>query len=220
MKKLFVYATAVALTAGWMVSPNVASAQQQPDKAPAKVSHQVGLIDMQEVFKNYKKLTTMQKAFQEEVKATEAKFRGRLEEMKSMQEKLTGGDLTEGSPEYNKLEGSILTKQTQLETDRKVTQREFMRKEAEVYKTVYQEVETAVQKYAKAFRYTLIMRFSRQNVAETENAQELMQSINRQVVYFRPEDDITTQILEYLNNEYSKIAQDNGKDTPPKTKTR
>ena len=218
MKKLFVYATAVALTAGWMVSPNVASAQQ-PDKP--KVSHQVGLIDMQEVFKNYKKLTTMQKAFQEEVKATEAKFRGRLEEMKSMQEKLTGGDLTEGSPEYNKLEGSILTKQTQLETDRKVTQREFMRKEAEVYKTVYQEVETAVQKYAKAFRYTLIMRFSRQNVAETENAQELMQSINRQVVYFRPEDDITTQILEYLNNEYSKTANASEIEKPAtKTKTR
>ena len=217
MKKLFVYATAVALTAGWIGSPREAIAQQK-DGAP-KLSHQVGLIDMQEIFKNYKKLSTLQKAFQEEVKQTETKFKGRLDDMKTWQEKLQSGDFAEGSADYAKLEQKILTAQTGLETDRRVAQRDFMRKEADVYKTVYMEVETAVQKYAKAFKYTLVLRFNRQTVDGTDNVQELMQSINRQVVYYRGEDDITDQILKYINDEYTKTA---GKDegTAPARKTR
>ena len=104
------------------------------------------------------------------------------------------------------LEEQLVSRSTELETFRKVKQREFLRKEADIYKTVYLEVQDAVQKYAGYYKYTLIMRFNRDKVGSAENPQEIIQSMNRPVVFHRTQDDLTDPILRYLNDQYSKTA--------------
>ncbi len=206
MKKLFV-CFAVAAAAGFALAP--ASAQERPAAAPAKsaapaaaATHQIGLIDMAHVFKNYEKFKSMTEDMQADAKAAQAEAETMVEQMKAIQE--TMQKLTEASPDYTKQETQILTLQTKLETFRKVQQREFLRKEAEIYKTVYMEVQNAVQKYAKYYKYTLVLRFNRQSVDAAENPQEIITSMNRQVVHYREEDDLTDPILDFLNDEYKK----------------
>ena len=41
-------------------------------------------------------------------------------------------------------------------------------------------------------------------VGEADNPQAIIQSMNRQVVYYRGEDDLTDPILGYLNGKYGK----------------
>ena len=123
-----------------------------------------------------------------------------VEEMKLIQTKMQ--TLQDGSDDYIANEKKILTLQTNLESFRKVQQREFLRKEAEIYKTVYMEVQENVQRYAKHYGYTLIIRFNRQSVDAAENPQEIITSMNRQVVYYREDDDLTDPILDYLNKQY------------------
>ena len=123
-----------------------------------------------------------------------------------MQAQLSGGTLKEGTPEYTAIEQRIVQGATELETFRKVKQREFLRKEADIYRTVYLEVQGAVEKYARYYKYTLVMRFNRGTVQSAENPQEILQSMNRPVVYHRGEDDLTDPILSYLNGEYRKTA--------------
>ena len=41
---------------------------------------------------------------------------------------------------------------------------------------------------------------------ETDNPEEVMRGLNKQVVYFRPNDDITNHIVKYLNTNYQRNA--------------
>ena len=204
MKKLFVCFAVAAATTG------LALAQERPAAAPAKAAaaatHQVGLIDMAHVFKNYDKFKSMTEDMQADAKAAQAEAEAMVEQMKQIQ--ATMQNLTEGSTDYIANETKILTLQTKLESFRKVQQREFLRKEAEIYKTVYMEVQNAVQRYAKYYKYTLVLRFNRQSVDAAENPQEIITSMNRQVVHYREQDDLTDPILNFLNDEYKENEYD------------
>ena len=202
MKKLFVCFAVAAASAGFAMAP--LTAQEKAAPAAASVTHQVGLIDMAHVFKNYDKFKGMTEEMQDAAKQAQADATAMVEEMKKIQTTMQG--LTEGSPDYIKNETAILTLQTKLESFRKVQQREFLRKEAEIYKTVYMEVQEAVQKYAKYYKYTLVLRFNRQSVDAAENPQEIITSMNRQVVHYREQDDLTDPILNFLNDEYKKAS--------------
>jgi len=203
VKKLFLSLSAAALCTGLALAPTTVLAQQgAPAAAGPKSTHQVGLIDMAFVFKNYDKFKTMTKALQEEAQGAQKKADAMIEEMKSLQSKLQGGDLAEGSADYVRIESQLLKMQTDLETYRKVSQRDFLRKEADIYKTIYLEVQTAVNDYADYYKYTLILRFNRQEVSEADNPQQILNSLGRQVVFYRKQDDLTAPILQYLNDEF------------------
>lgn len=207
MKKLFVCFAVTAATVGFAVVPAHAQGKPKPaaaTPAAAAPAHQVGLIDMAHVFKNYDKFKSMTEDMQADAKAAQADAEAMVEEMKQIQTKMQS--LQEGSDDYIANETKILTLQTKLESFRKVQQREFLRKEAEIYKTVYMEVQENVQRYAKHYGYTLIIRFNRQSVDSAENPQEIITSMNRQVVYYRDQDDLTDPILDFLNKQYGEAS--------------
>ena len=221
MKKLIVGTLAAALLAGFLFGTRSGIGQDAPATAPAAGPHQVGLIDMAQVFKEYEKFKTLSDGLRAEVEASDEEAKAKIEELQTIQAQLTSGTLTEGSAEYTALEQSLVTKSAELETFRKMKQRDFLRSEADIYKTVYLEVQDAVQKYARYYKYTLIMRFNRDKVEDAENPQEIIQSMNRPVVFHRAEDDLTDPILNFLNGEYRKTA---GRTAPagtaPATATR
>ncbi len=202
MKKLFVCFAVATASAGFAMAPVSAQEKAAPAAAAASATHQVGLIDMAHVFKNYDKFKSMTEDMQADAKKAQSDAEAMVEQMKQIQTAMQG--LQEGSADYIKNETAILTLQTKLESFRKVQQREFLRKEAEIYKTVYMEVQEAVQKYAKYYKYTLVLRFNRQSVDAAENPQEIITSMNRQVVHYREQDDLTDPILSFLNEEYQR----------------
>lgn len=170
--------------------------------APAAVPHKVGLIDMNHVFKNYKKFQAMKDSLQAEAEQVDAQMKQTVEKIKTQQGVLTSGNLKEGSPEFAKAEQQLLEMQSGLQALQRKTQRDFLQKEADMYKTVYLEVEDLVSKYARHFQYTLVMRFNRTDVEHAENPRDIVTGMNRQVVYHRAEDDLTDAILEYLNKDW------------------
>lgn len=215
VKKLFVCLAVAAASAGFALAP--VSAQDKPTTktttaaAADQPSHQVGLIDMAHVFKNYDKFKAMTEEMQNDAKGAQEEAQKYVDDMKTLQTAMK--DLQEGSEDYTKKENEILGLQSKLETFRKVQQREFLRREAEIYKTVYMEVQDAVQRYAKFYKYTLIIRFNRQDVGDAENPQEIISSMNRQVVFYREQDDLTGPILKYLNDEFKKPKSGAGAST-------
>lgn len=222
MKKLFV---CFAVAAASVVAPAYAQTRAKPASsgagtaaaaAPAASAHQVGLIDMAYVFKNYAKFKSMTEEMQAEAKGAQAEAEAMVEEMKQIQGKMQ--TLQDGSDDFIANEKKLLTLNTNLESFRKIQQREFLRKEAEIYKTVYMEVQENVQRYAKHYGYTLIIRFNRQSVDAAENPQEIITSMNRQVVFYREQDDLTDPILDYLNKQYGEAS--GGSAAPPAKEAR
>lgn len=210
MKKILLSAAAVAVLAGFSSFVVTAWGQAQKNQPPASPpqgaapTHKIGLIDMAHIFKNYKKFNTLRDDLKVEIEASDKKAREMAETIKATQEQMK--TFKEGSPDFAATEKRLAELTTEFETFRKVQQREFLRKESAIYKTVYLEASDAVEKYAQYYGYTLIIRFNREGLDSADDPQTVIQRMNRQVVYHTPDDDITDKILGYLNREYSQAA--------------
>lgn len=199
MKKSSLVAVALA-TLGLFVAVAPVMSQEAATSAP----HQIGLIDMAHIFKNYEKFKDQTAGLQKLAEEAEAKAKAMMEEGKKGQEQLQ--TLVAGSPEYSALEAKLIKLKTELETFRQVEQQKIVRQQADVYKTIYLEVQDVVNRYAAYYKYTLVIRFNRADVADAGNPQAIIQNMNRQVVYYQTQDDITDPILKHLNDQYKKTA--------------
>jgi len=199
VKKLIAGAVTVAVLATLFVTSEPIHGQQGAADASA---HKIGLIDMAEVFKEYEKFKAMRESLQAEIEKSEAQAKGMIEQMQQLQEQAKSGQFKQDSPQFKQLEQQMIAKKSELEAYRASQQRDFLRKESEIYKQVYLETQDMVEKYAQHFSYTLVMRFNRSSVEDAENPQEVIQSMNRQVVFHRNGDDITDAVLRALNQSY------------------
>lgn len=219
MKRAITWASAVVLLAGVLTLTNTAWSQNERTTAPAAAAtsnlpHKVGLIDMAHVFKKYDKFETLREDLKGEISTSEAKAKEMQQELVGLQENLK--KLTEGSPTFAKAEKEIVLKAADFENFRRTASRDFLKKESKIYLQVYTETSEAVKKYADYYKYTLVIRFNREQL-ETENPQALLQGMNRQVVYHRDEDDITDSVLKYLNEKYTRTTTDT-RTTPANTR--
>jgi len=196
--------TLLTLCLGFLVSStaNVQTAEAQSGASQAKKA--VGLIDMAYLFKEYNKFADLRSQLRNEIKSSDDQARQLAEKIKSMQQVLKSGELEPGSPDQQKVENQLINEQTKFEAYRKTQQVEFLRRESKIYKEVYLEVVEAVAQYASYYKYDVILRFSREGVGETNNAQELIQNMNRQVVWHSEGIDITKPVLQYLNQKYGE----------------
>jgi len=175
---------------------------QLPEQLPG-FAHQVGLIDMAYVFKNSAEFKSLTDELQQAITKTDHDAKEIVDRIRHLQSQLNAGPAEPGSPEYQKLEDQIVRGKTELESFKRVAQQSFLRKEAEIYKSVYLEVEDAVARYAAYYKYTLILRFDRQEVTDQDDPQEIMNGMHRNIVYYRAGDDITDPILKFLNDQWS-----------------
>lgn len=198
--------TLLTLCLGMMLSlsPRVTSAAEGQPAAGQKKS--VGLIDMAYLFKEYKKFADLRDQLRNDIKASDDKAKQMGEQLQALQKTLKDGTYKEGTPEYQKIEAQLIAQSTQFEAFRKTQQREYLRRESKIYKDIYMEVVEAVGQYASYYQYDVIIRFSRDGVGETDNAQELIQNMNRQVVWHNQGIDITDAVLKYLNSKYTPTA--------------
>jgi Skp family chaperone for outer membrane proteins len=201
MRKLLLSTCVVATLATLGLWSTQIRAQAAPTAAAPEAPHKVGLIDMAEVFKGYEKFTQMTDALKEEVQATGTQMQAVQKEMQTFADEMK--DLKKDSPRYIELERKILDGQAQLQLLKTNTQRDLARKEARIYKTVYTEVQAAVAKYAQYYNYTLIIRYSSEEINEDDEPQVVIHKLNRLVVYRRGEDDITRSVVSYLNKKHA-----------------
>ncbi|MCA8993411.1 MAG: OmpH family outer membrane protein [Planctomycetaceae bacterium] len=203
MKKFSLTLMAFAMTAALALMPARVTAQQ-PGQAPAAKPHQVALIDLAHIFQNYEKFKDQTQGLQTAAQNAQAKAVQMGEDLKAKQTALQS--LTPGSPDYSALESQLFEAQGKLQAFQQVEQREIVRKQAELYKQIYMDVQKATSEYARYYNYTLVLRFNRADATESTNPQQILQGLNRQVVFYQTNDDITDQILDYLNDTYRKTA--------------
>ena len=168
--------------------------------------HQIGLIDMAYVFKNYDKFTALTEALETEIASSTAEMKTKAQAGQKIQEQMKTFET--GSAEYEKLEGDLLSLQGEIQKIQIKKRREFMRKEADLYKEIYLEATEAVGRYARYYNYTLILRFDRSGVTSAEDPQKIAKGMNQQVLYHRNRDDLTDPILNYLNDKWKKSLQE------------
>ncbi|MBD3672249.1 MAG: OmpH family outer membrane protein [Planctomycetaceae bacterium] len=202
MKKLVVLTAAIAMICGLGRTEAAGPPHAWDD-------HDViGLIDMAEVFKKYKKFEALREDLKTEIAASEETIKSDVEALKALSAKLQM--MTESSPGYAETESELASKAAEVDARRKVMQRDFLRKESQIYKQVYMEVQSTVEQYAKYYGYHVVLRFNRTALQETDDARGVINGMNRQVIYHRKKDDITDAVLQHLNTQYQKTVSTKG----------
>jgi len=197
MKKVLLSTLAVAVVVG--------STQQVRAQENAHPPHQIGLIDMAFVFQEYDKFKLLREDLKAELEKSDAQARDMAQKMQTLQVRMK--DLKQGGDEYVEQETKLLNMKSRFEAFRAAEQRRLMRRESEIYKTIYLEVADAVRDYAKYYHYTLILRFSRKGVDDTAVPGDVVQGMNRLVVYYEQGDDVTDKVLAFLNRKYGQITR-------------
>lgn len=204
MKKIIALAATIAAIAGVWGYVGAVHAQQGAGAAATK-GQKIALIDMGHVFKNYAKFEALRKELEGEIKQFAEQDKAEAEKIKGMQTQLQqlGKTFNETSPEYTQLEQQLTDAAAKYQADRRLKERDFARKEAEIFKTVYLEVCDAVKLYAQYNPdVSMVLRFDRDQIGDASNPQEALQRMNRQVVYHSPEHDISDAIVKFLNKNY------------------
>ncbi len=203
MRKVIASAVALAILAGYLgTSWSQNTGTQRPAAKP--VPHRVGLIDMARVFKEYDKFEALRGGLKGEIQSSDQKAKAMALQVQKLQAEMK--NFKQGTDAYISRESQLTKLASDFEAFRKVAQRDFLRKESQIYRTIYLEAVDVVQKYAEYYNYTLVLRFNGEKL-DTADPQKLIQGLNRQVVYHRNDDDITDSVLEFLNRQYGAAAK-------------
>ncbi|MEZ6062757.1 MAG: OmpH family outer membrane protein [Planctomycetaceae bacterium] len=160
----------------------------------------IGLIDMAHVFQNYKKFEDLRAGLQAEIEKADAELQQKAEVMKQMQEELKRFE--QGSAEYERGEKALLEAKGDIQAFQAATQRKLARRESEMFKVIYSDVTQAVTLGAQHMKFTVVMRFNRKEIDDSTSPAEAVQTMNKTILYFQPENDMTDSVLKYLNNRY------------------
>jgi outer membrane protein len=182
------------------------SSQTQTPPSPATF----GSIDMTAVFKGYDKVKVSGDEFKAAVMAKKKDLMGIMQEMQQESELLA--KLAPGSVDYKKHEDKITQLKAQNEAGREQAEREFALREAEMLATLYKEIQAMVARVAKWRGMTYVLRVSNDPVTGSD-PNSAMRAIERSVVYAEPTNDITNQVVQFLNTEYKRAGGPSPKST-------
>ncbi len=136
----------------------------------------VGYVDVAKLFDNYERTKTSDAALEGKGKQKEAELEGRVNELKKLRQSLEL--LNDKAREARARE--IEEKADELQRFRNNTARDLRRERDQIAKQILDEIQHAIQEYAKARGYTFIFD-------------------ERVVLFGQPGDDVTNEVLKFLN---------------------
>jgi Skp family chaperone for outer membrane proteins len=175
------------------------SATQAAPAQKAIVPPTIGTIDFDVVFKGYAKVDVLRKEFQTAAMAKKGELMKLMEEAQHEAELLQ--KMRTNSEESKKIENKISELKARHEAGRESAEREFSQREAELLATIYKEIQDMVRRVAQFKGFTYVVKVSNAPVSGTD-PQSVMAAMANTVIYADTRNDITTEVVDYLNQYY------------------
>jgi outer membrane protein len=107
-------------------------------------------------------------------------------------------EFRKGTPDYKQMEEELAKRQADLQVQVQLRKNEFLQREAKIYHTVYMEIWQVTDDYAKQNGVDLVLRFNGDPV-DVDRPDSVLTFINKPVVWYQKNMDITPAILGELN---------------------
>lgn len=177
-------------------APAPAAAQARP---AAAATLRIGAIDMEKVFKEYKKVEFTSNQLRSDAQSRQGELAQLLTQMQQLGEEMKG--LAPGSNDFNSKESQITQLRARLEAEREQAQADFARREADALAQIYREVQEMSGAVAKANSMQFVVKISNEPVSGTD-PNSVMSAMARSVIYSDPSLDITSIVVKHLNQRY------------------
>ncbi len=168
---------------------------RQPVTTPPGAGPNVALLDVSYIFKNHPRFKDMMNDMKADVERAEADVNRERDTIRKLAEKLD--DFRKGSPDYKAMEEEIARKEADLSVKVQLQRKQFLEREAKNYLTVYQEIEQEVNYYCQNKNIDMVLRFNG-DPADANKPDSVLSYINKPVVWYQKDRDITPIILDSL----------------------
>jgi Skp family chaperone for outer membrane proteins len=186
----FVSFSLIGSQASAQVVGNRQPVAMQPAAAP-----NIALLDVSYIFKNHPKFKNMMDEMKSDVENAEANVNRERETLRKLVEQIDG--FRKGTPDYKSMEEEIARREADLSVKVQLQRKEFLLREAKIYHTVYQEISQEVDYYCANKGIDMVLRFNGDPVDENK-PDSVLSNINKPVVYYNKNHDITPIILDSL----------------------
>lgn len=197
MKKSRVW---VALASCFLVTAVfVAGVSAQQRAAPAsgtRSGSEIALIDIGVIFKNLTRFKAHMTDLQTDMERAEQQMKKERDSLRALSEQLNA--YKAGTVEYKQLEEEITKRSADLNVRFQLQKKEFAKTEAKIYYMVYQEIQQEVDAFAQANGIAVVLKFKSEQ-ADAEKPDEVLTELNKPVIWYARNLDITPIILESLN---------------------
>jgi Skp family chaperone for outer membrane proteins len=171
----------------------VMRAQAQAPARPAGTI--VAVIDLDEVFRDHKHLSTQLEQLKADMQQAEATVREERTKIETLAEQLK--TLKPGSADYEAKEKAFASMNADIQVQMRQKSRELLEREAQLRYDTYQNILSAVSSFADQYNIQLVIRFSRDKI-EPDKPRSVQMGLARPVVYQR-QLDITDHIIRLVN---------------------
>jgi outer membrane protein len=201
----------VALCTGVGKSQNVAQPPARAAVAPALRAGSLALLDVSYIFKNHARFKSMMEEMKADVQRAEDQVKAERKAINDLRAQL--GEFQPGTQDYKDLEAVITKRSSDLAVQVQLQKKEFLQREAKIYHTVYQEILQEVSYYAAVNGISMVLKFNGDQ-ADPNQPEEVIRDINKPVIFYAKNLDITPIIRDRLNSRaYTPPANSGG--TPP-----
>jgi len=114
-------------------------------------------------------------------------------------------NLNPGTDDYRKRENHITELKAKMEAGREQAEREFTLRQAETMGTLYKEVQAMVAQVARRRGMTYVVKVTNRPITGSD-PNSVMAAISETMVYADPRNDITNDVVYYLNYFYQGTA--------------
>jgi Skp family chaperone for outer membrane proteins len=164
----------------------------------------VGTIDLDYVFKNYDKVKAANKELGAAIQIRKGELMKYDDEARSVYEMMK--KLNPGSDDYHKHENRLTELKAKMEAGKESAEREITLRQAETMATLYKEVQAYAKWVAQKRGISHVMLTSNAPPSGSD-PNSVMAAISRPVMYADPGNDITNDVVYYLNSSYQKLGK-------------
>jgi len=172
---------------------------QTSGQPAARAAAPIVLLDINAVFKGYRKMQDEMNRMKADVVRAEQYVKTERENIRKLAQRLE--EFRKGTPDFKAIEEEVAKRSSDLSVKVQMQKKEFLEKEAQIFLQIYQEVQQEVAYYASATGVSMVLRATGSQ-ADLQNPQEVLAYINRDVVWNAQQLDITNYILQRLNDRY------------------
>jgi Skp family chaperone for outer membrane proteins len=181
-----------------------ASAQAPPPAArpvarPSGAGN-IALLDVSYIFEKHVRYKGMMDDMKADVEREENQVKAEREAIKKL---MDGLERFKNTVDYKRMEEDITKRQADLSAQIAIRRKDFLQREAKIYQIIYQEIQQEVDYYCAANGIDMVMRFNGDPV-DADKPDSVLAYINRQVVWYAKDRDITPVILARLNERYKR----------------
>jgi Skp family chaperone for outer membrane proteins len=176
----------------------------------------IGLVDIQQIFRDHKPFADQIKEHQDEGQATQDQLAKKELDLQQKVEQLQG--LKQGTKEFTDLQKKAQKLADELRETSTKAREAFGQKQLVLNVELHKTIRAAIERVARERKLKLVFNRTKQSL-DSKNPSELLAAINQPVLY---EDgiDITPDVLKILDAESAASAPNEGKkasDKKPKT---